>query len=49
MYVPNLADYPGMNEVYREIFNSDFPARATGRADLVAEGLLVEIAAIAAR
>jgi reactive intermediate/imine deaminase len=49
VYVPNLADYSGMNEVYREIFKSDFPARATVRADLVAEGLLVEIAAIAAR
>ena len=49
VYVPNLADYSGMNEVYREIFESEFPARATVRADLVVEGLLVEIAAIAAR
>jgi reactive intermediate/imine deaminase len=49
VYLPNLADYPGMNEVYRELFQSDFPARASVRADLVAEGLLVEIAAIAAR
>lgn len=49
VYLQNLSDYKDMNEVYAELFKKDFPARATVRADLAGEGLLVEIAAIAAR
>lgn len=49
VYLQNLSDYKDMNEVYAAFFKKDFPARATVRADLAGEGLLVEIAAIAAR
>lgn len=47
VYLQNLSDYAAMNEVYIEFFKKDFPARATVRADLAGEGLLVEIAGIA--
>lgn len=49
VYLQDLSDYKAMNEIYTELFKKDFPARATVRADLAGEGLLVEIAAIAAR
>jgi 2-iminobutanoate/2-iminopropanoate deaminase len=49
VYLQSLSDYKEMNEVYSALFKQDFPARATVRADLAGEGLLVEIAAIAAR
>ncbi|MEW6334567.1 MAG: RidA family protein [Thermodesulfobacteriota bacterium] len=49
VYLQDLKDYKDMNEVYAALFKRDFPARATIRADLAGEGLLVEIAAIAAR
>jgi len=49
VYLQNLSDYKEMNEAYAALFKKDFPARATVRADLAGEGLLVEIAAIAAR
>lgn len=40
-------DFAGMNEVYREVFPSEPPARATLGISRLAEGLLVEIEAIA--
>lgn len=43
VYLPDLADFPRMNEGYRTIFTSDFPARATVRSGLVAPDGLVEI------
>jgi len=49
VYLQDLSDYKEMNEAYAALFKKDFPARATVRADLAGEGLLVEIAAIAAR
>jgi 2-iminobutanoate/2-iminopropanoate deaminase len=49
VYLQNLSDYAGMNVVYSEFFKRDFPARATVRADLAGEGLLVEISGIAAK
>lgn len=49
VYLQSLGDYKAMNEVYSKRFKSDFPARATVRADLAGEGLLVEISVIAAR
>ena len=49
VYLQNLSDYAAMNEVYRSRFKGVMPARATVRADLAGEGLLVEISAIAAR
>lgn len=49
VYLVNTADFKAMNEVYAEMFVRDFPARATVRTDLMAEGALVEISAIALR
>lgn len=49
VYLQDLSDYKAMNEVYASLFKGVFPARATVRADLAGDGLLVEIAAIAAR
>ena len=49
VYLQTLDDYASMNEVYSARFGGDFPARATVRADLAGEGLLVEISAIAAK
>ncbi len=47
VYLPDLANFSAMNEVYREYFSGDFPARATVMAGLVSEAFLVEISAIA--
>ena len=49
VYLQSLSDYGAMNEVYRSRFKGVMPARATVRADLAGEGLLVEISAIAGR
>ncbi len=47
IFLSDLADYAGMNEVYREYFPADPPARYCIRADLVRPEFLVEIAATA--
>ena len=47
VYITDFANYAGMNEVYREYFAEEPPARATVRADLFNPDLLVEIDAIA--
>lgn len=47
IFLASLSDYAAMNEVYREFFPQDPPARFTIRADLVKPEFLVEIAAIA--
>lgn len=47
IYLTDIANYAGMNEVYRRYFPVDPPARATLLTGLVVEGLLVEIEAIA--
>lgn len=47
IFLTNLDDYAAMNEVYRQFFPADPPARFTIRADLVKPEFLVEIAAIA--
>ncbi len=49
VYLQSLDDYAGMNEVYSVRMPEPYSARATVRADLAGEGLLVEISAIAAR
>src|ERR1700734_927052 len=49
VYLQNLSDYAGMNIIYSEFFERDFPARATVRAVLAGEGLLVEISGIAVK
>lgn len=47
IFLKDLKDYGAMNEVYREYFPSQQPARYCIRADLVKPEFLVEIAAIA--
>jgi len=47
IYLTDIANYAGMNEVYRRYFPVDPPARATLLTGLVVTGLLVEIEAIA--
>jgi 2-iminobutanoate/2-iminopropanoate deaminase len=47
VYLTNLADGPGMNEVYRTYFSVDPPARATVRVDLGHPDFLIEIQATA--
>ncbi len=48
VYLGDVADYTGMNEVYRRYFPEDPPARATLVTGFIVKGLLVEIEAIAA-
>lgn len=47
IFLRNLEDYGGMNEIYGEFFNESPPARYCIRADLVPPDCLVEIASIA--
>jgi aminoacrylate peracid reductase len=47
IFLKDLADYAAMNEVYREYFPSNPPARYCIRADLVKPEFLVEIASVA--
>jgi reactive intermediate/imine deaminase len=49
VYLPDLHNFGGMNEAYREIFSGDFPARATIGTGLVAPDGLVEIMLTAAK
>lgn len=48
VYLTDVANYAGMNEIYRRYFPENPPARATLLTGLVVDGLLVEIDAIAA-
>jgi aminoacrylate peracid reductase len=47
IFLADLADYAAMNEVYREYFGVNPPARYCIRADLVKPEFLVEIASTA--
>lgn len=47
IFLADLADYAAMNEVYREYFPVDPPARYCIRADLVKPEFLVEIVSTA--
>lgn len=47
IFLKDLADYKGMNEVYAEYFPGSPPARFCIRADLVKPEFLVEITSIA--
>ena len=47
IFLKDLKDYAAMNEVYREFFPANPPARYCIRADLVKPEFLVEIASIA--
>lgn len=47
VFLANLADFTGMNEVYARYFTSDFPARSTVQVAALPKGALVEIEVIA--
>jgi len=47
VFLTNLADFAGMNEVYSKYFTSDFPARSTIQVTALPKGANVEIEVIA--
>jgi 2-iminobutanoate/2-iminopropanoate deaminase len=47
VFLTNLADFAGMNEVYAKYFTSDFPARSTVQVAALPRGANVEIEVIA--
>ena len=47
VFLTNLADFAGMNEVYSKYFTSDFPARSTIQVSALPRGANVEIEVIA--
>ena len=47
VFLTNLADFAGMNEVYTKYFTSDFPARSTIQVAALPRGANVEIEVIA--
>jgi 2-iminobutanoate/2-iminopropanoate deaminase len=47
VFLANLADFGGMNEVYAQYFTADFPARSTIQVAALPKGAAVEIEVIA--
>jgi 2-iminobutanoate/2-iminopropanoate deaminase len=47
VFLTNLADFGGMNEVYSNYFTADFPARSTIQVAALPKGANVEIEVIA--
>jgi len=47
VFMTNLADFAGMNEVYAKHFTADFPARSTVQVAALPKGASVEIEVIA--
>jgi 2-iminobutanoate/2-iminopropanoate deaminase len=47
VFLTNLADFAGMNEVYARYFTADFPARSTIQVAALPKGAAVEIEVIA--
>jgi len=47
VFLTNLADFGGMNEVYAKHFTADFPARSTIQVAALPKGASVEIEVIA--
>lgn len=47
VYLPDPADFPGMNAVYAKSFNKPYPNRATIIAQLMVPGARIEILAYA--
>ena len=47
VFLKNLADFAGMNEVYARYFSVDFPARSTVQVTALPKGATVEIEVIA--
>jgi len=47
VFLTNLADFAGMNEIYSKYFTSDYPARSTIQVAALPKGANVEIEVIA--
>jgi 2-iminobutanoate/2-iminopropanoate deaminase len=47
VFLTNMADFAGMNEVYARYFTADFPARSTVQVSALPKGAIVEIEVIA--
>ncbi len=47
VFMTNLADFAGMNEVYAKHFTADFPARSTVQVAALPKGANVEIEVVA--
>jgi 2-iminobutanoate/2-iminopropanoate deaminase len=47
VFMTNLADFGGMNEVYAKHFTADFPARSTVQVAALPKGANVEIEVVA--
>lgn len=47
VFLTDLADFAGMNEIYGKFFTSDFPARSTIQVAALPKGANVEIEVIA--
>jgi 2-iminobutanoate/2-iminopropanoate deaminase len=47
VFLTNLADFGGMNEVYAKYFTADFPARSTIQVAALPKGANVEIEVVA--
>ena len=47
VFLTNLADFAGMNEVYSKYFTTDFPARSTIQVAALPRGANVEIEVVA--
>ena len=47
VFLTNMADFAGMNEVYARYFTSDYPARSTVQVAALPKGATVEIEVVA--
>lgn len=47
VFLTNLADFAGMNEIYAKYFTTDFPARSTIQVAALPKGAIVEIEVVA--
>jgi enamine deaminase RidA (YjgF/YER057c/UK114 family) len=47
VYLPDPADFPGMNEIYAKSFEAPYPNRATIVANLMVPGAKIEVVAYA--
>lgn len=47
VFLTNLADFAGMNEIYAKFFTADFPARSTIQVAALPRGAIVEIEVVA--
>jgi 2-iminobutanoate/2-iminopropanoate deaminase len=47
VFLTNLADFSGMNEIYSKFFTADFPARSTIQVAALPKGANVEIEIVA--